>query len=535
MRISPARGTPTVATMTKPPNVVVIIADDTDPFNLGCYGGDDYLTPHLDALAGSGMQFMKAEVVAPVCTPSRWCYLTGKYPGRCTGARFRGENRPEDLYNITWNTDLQPGEANLATMLRDAEFTTGYVGKFHAGRKAEDVGLIPLERGHDPYSPESVAALRSNQEKILAEMRTLGWSDPRCVTWGNLDYDSAHNIETHNVEWTTAAALSFLEDHQNDDEPFCLYYGMHTIHGPKHGENLLELDPLISAAGPLEEIPDSDMPSRASVLERLRKRGIDPYHRNVGALWMDDAVGAIVRRLEKLGLREKTLVVFKADHGKFNKATVYDAGARIPLIWNLPARIESASRNHQIVQNVDFLPTLLDFLGLAAPEGSAMDGQSYRHLLEGAHAPLREFIYNEMGMTRSIRTDRWKYIAFRYQREILEKLASGELEQAPNHIGAMKSEGGLFQRQDYFAADQLYELQQDRYENINLAGHPDYAEILATLRRELARVTATFDHPFPADADPLQTGPDYRELGQRALANAQDALGAGSFFGGRYW
>lgn len=519
----------------KQTNVVVIIADDTDPVNLGCYGGDDYLTPNLDQLARNGMMFMKAEVVAPICTPSRWCYLKGQYPGHCEGDCFKRENPVNKPYCVSWNTDIVPGEENLATMLAAANYTTGYVGKFHAGRRAEDVGLMELEMGHDPYSEESVKALRFNQVKILEEMRSLGWSDPRCVTWGNLDFETPHNLDTHNIEWTTAAALSFLEDHKDDEKPFMLYYGLHTIHGPKHGENLPDLDPLLSAAGPLEELPDSDMPSRESVLERLREKGIDPYHRNVGALWMDDAVGAILRKLDKLGLSEDTLVVFKADHGKYNKASLYEAGSRVPMIWSKPDHIESGSKNHQIVQNIDFLPTLLDFLKIPLPADYVLDGLSYYHLLQGSHRPLRDFFYNEVGMTRSIRNDRWKYITLRYDDETLEGIEEERLEQLPNHLGIRITEGSVYQRTDYFASDQLYELQQDRYENINLANHPDYQDVLAEMRQELTRVLETFQHSYPMEINGIHGSEKYRKLAQDSLLNNHELLGKGSCFGDRYW
>ncbi|MGE9294744.1 MAG: sulfatase family protein [Puniceicoccales bacterium] len=518
-----------------PKNVIVVIADDTDPFNLGCYGGDDFLTPNLDAFAQSGMQFMKAEVVAPVCTPSRWCYLTGKYPGRCKGEAFLDENPIDRPYNLQWNTDIQPGETNLATIMRAANYTTGYVGKFHAGRYPEKFGLIDLEMGHDPYSPESANALRKNQEMILEEMRRIGWDDPRAVTWGNLDFQTPHNIETHNLEWTTAAALSFLEDHKDDEKPFCLYYGLHTIHGPKHGENLAELDPHITAGGPINQLPDADMPSRASVLQRLRDHGLDPYHRNVGALWMDDAFGAIMRRLDKLGLRDNTLVIFKADHGKYSKATVYDAGARVPMIWSDLDTIEPDSKNRQFVQNIDFLPTLLDYLGITLPANYPIDGVSYKHLLEGSHEPIRQYFYNEMGMARSIHNERWKYIALRYSDSILEQLGDGRMPQLPNHIGIPRNEGSIYQQTDYFAADQLYDLQQDRYENINLANHPDYQEVLQKMKAELKKVLDSFDHPFPLEANAFYSSEDYLKLGQATRGNNRETLGKGSCFGERYW
>ncbi|MEM6821321.1 MAG: sulfatase-like hydrolase/transferase [Verrucomicrobiota bacterium] len=516
-------------------NVVCIIADDTDPFNLGCYGGDDFLTPHLDQLAAEGMAFMKAEVVAPVCTPSRWCYLTGKYPGRCQGRHFLETNPRDDLYNITWNTDLQPDEENLATVLRDSGYTTGYVGKFHAGRRSDELGLQHLSFGHDPRSSQSSHALSSNQEKILAEMKQLGWDDPRRVTWGNLDFESSHNITTHNLEWTTEGALQFLEDHCQDTKPFCLYYGLHTIHGPKHGENLPELDPLITAAGPVSKIPDADMPSRQSVLDRLNQAGLDPYHRNVGALWMDDAIGAILRKVDSLGLRDNTIVIFKSDHGKFTKATLFDAGARIPMIWRWPGKIKEGSKCHQTVQNIDFMPTLLDALGISIADKYELDGLSYRYMLEGVVKPLREYFYNEMGMARSIHNQRWKFVALRYKKSVINQLISGGERALPNHIGTDCGDGTAFQRRDFFCPDQLYEIQQDRYENINLASVDDYSEILEMMKLKLSEVLCTFDHPFPLNPHPFQKTELYGLMAEKAIASNKECLGAGSFFGDRYW
>jgi len=317
--------------MAKRPNVLVIISDDTDPFNLGCYGGDEFLTPHLDAFAAQGMRFTRAEVVAPVCTPSRYVYMTGQFPGRCPN-HFRETNPVDQPYNITWNTDLAPGQANLATIFRDNGYRTGYAGKFHCGRHSPQVGLEQLPKGHDPHDPANDAIHRRNQAKMVAELQSYGWEEPRHVTEGNLDFNPWLDLP-HNLEWTTQGALDFLDGQKDHERPFLLYVSYHAIHGPKHGENLDQLDPLVTPGGLLDEPVSAGHPSRTSVLRRLKDAGLDPYHRNVGALWLDDGVGSILGRLKQLGLDDDTIVIYKADHGKYSKASVYQGGARVPMIW----------------------------------------------------------------------------------------------------------------------------------------------------------------------------------------------------------
>lgn len=528
----------------KAPNVVCLIADDTDPNNLGCYGADQFLTPNLDRLAAEGMRFTRANAVSPVCTPSRYAYLTGQYPSRCPN-QFREAQPLDDIATITWNTDLAPGQTNLASIFRESGYTTGYVGKFHCGRGPVEIGMKPVNTKttfdaacrHDPYDPVHDATHRHNQECIRNELQRYGWEHVRNATWGNLDGNRFHDVP-HNLEWTTRGALDFLQQQAGEEKPFLLYVGYHTIHGPKHGEDLTSLDPRVTPGGLLSEPDPAGHPPRSEVLARLRRAGLDTYHRNVGALWMDDSVGVILERLRELGLEENTIVIFKADHGKFAKATVYQAGSQVPMIWRWPGRVEPGSICRTFVQNIDFLPTLIDALHLQVPAGYAMDGCTYLPNLHGSTEPLREDHYNEMGCARSVQTDRWKYVSLRFPKSALDTLRAGTCEFPPNHLARFPSSGGdltAYYQTAYYDADQLYEIQQDRGENINLAGHPDYAEVLTEMKARLRRHLDTLPHLFPEEPDPAQTDPRYREAVNRSRRPHPSMLDRSSVFGFRFW
>ena len=519
--------------MTKRPNIVVLIADDTDPNNLGCYGAEDYLTPHLDELAAGGMRFTRANAVSPVCTPSRYAYLTGQFPSTCPN-NFLANNPTTDVPNITWNTDLAPGQENLATICKANGYRTGYVGKFHAGRGSSAIGMKPLPPQHDPYDPENDAIHRHNQGCIQNELQSYGWDDVRCATWGNLDFNQFHDVP-HNVEWTTHGITSFLSDHAADEQPFCLYVGYHTIHGPKHGEDIDQLDPRVTAGGLWDGAESSGHPSRSSILERLRTAGLDPYHRNVGALYMDDSIGVVLDTLDELGIADDTIVIFKADHGKYAKATVYNNGSQVPMIWRWPGVVEAGSVNRTFVQNTDFLPTLVESLELNAGD-YRFDGDSYWAQLQGSQEALRTYHYNEMGMTRSIQTDRWKYVSFRYQQDMCADIASGACAILPNHIGKPGGEAAALYHSAYYEPDQLYEIQQDKGEHVNLIDQPDYQQVLQELKTALRKIEQELPHQHPETAPAVMLDEQYpqRIIESREFVR-QDGRGQGTVFGDRYW
>jgi len=411
--------------MPRKPNIVCVISDDTDPHYFGFTGGH-YLTPNLDALAAGGTHLTRHHAVAPVCTPSRYSYLTGQFPGRCPNPKFRDGNPPDRPYNLTWNVGLVPGQPNLATILKDNGYRTAYVGKFHCARGHAAAGMEEIPEPSDPYDPQWDAVRRRNQQRAVREIKSYGWDYARNIVYGNLDLNPAIALQTHNEEWITQGALDFLADEQNVEGPFCLYVGTTVVHGPKHGENLLDLDPRITAGGLLDEPVSGGHPPRSTIFERLRAAGLTPGHRNVGVLWLDDAIGILRRRIRELGLERDTIFIYKSDHGVIGKASCYHTGSKVPVVWGWPGHIQSGAACHVRVQNVDFLPTLAELCGLRIPDGHHLDGASYAaQLTEGSPEPVHEDLYNEIGVVRSVQRGRWHYIAFRHARRALERMESG--------------------------------------------------------------------------------------------------------------
>ncbi len=518
--------------MPSKPNIVCVITDDTDPSYFGFAGGP-YLTPNLDALAAEGMRFTNHHSVGAVCTPARYGYMTGQFPGRCPNPQFRDANPTDRPYNLTWNVGLVPGQHNLATVLKDNGYRTAYVGKFHCGRPHAALGLEQIPEPSDPYEPQWDAVRHRNQARVVNELRRYGWDYARSICWGNLDLNPAVALQTHNQEWITQAALDFLEQPENLRQPFCLYMGCTVVHGPKHGENLLDLDPRITAGGLLEGPATGGHPPRESIFERLRAAGLEPDHRNVGMLWLDDAVGVLRERLLELGLERNTIFVYKSDHGVIGKGSCYHTGSRVPVVWSWPGRIRKAAC-HVPVQNVDFLPTLAELCGLSLPDGYASDGASYAAQLSCASPrPVHEDLYNETGLTRSIQHGRWHYIALRHAPEVAERMESGELDVAVNSMMRPHADMATLHHAHYYDAEQLYDVAQDTREQMNLAGLPAYAGVLAEMKERLRRYTDTFDHPFPEEPDPFFLSEDYARL----VENARRRLTVADigYFHERYW
>ncbi len=519
--------------MARPPNIVCVISDDTAPHYFGCTGGP-YLTPNLDALAASGARFTRHHAVGSLCTPSRYAYMTGRFPGRCPNPKFREGNPTDRAYNLTWNVSLVPGQANLATILRENGYTTAYVGKFHCARRPGEVGMESIPLDSDPYDPKWDAVRKRNQERAVEEIKSYGWDYARNVTYGNLDLNPTIALNTHNQEWITQGAVDFLDDPSHTDGPFCLYMGTNMVHGPKHGENLLDLDPRVTAGGLLREPVSGGHPPRETIFRRLREAGLTPGHRNVGMLWLDDAVGVLRSKLEELGLLENTIFIYKSDHGVIGKGSCYHTGTKVPIFWSWPAQMPPQSVCHVRVQNVDFLPTLCGLCDLEVPAGYRLDGASYAaQLLEGSPEPVHEDLYNEVGVSRSVQRGRWHYVAFRHLPETIEKMKSGELEVAVNAL--MRPQAGMpaLHHAHFYEPEQLYDTAQDTWEQMNLAYLPEYADVVEQMKGRLAARLRTFEHPFPLEPDPFTESAGYREL--VAAARRRLTVADIGYFHERYW
>ncbi len=490
----------------KKPNVICIISDDTEFSYLGCYGGN-VLTPNIDRIAAEGMKFTRHYTSTPTCTPSRYNYLTGHYAGNCRSEPFMKSFPTSDPYNIQWNVHVKDTEECVGGILQSAGYKTGYVGKMHAGLPENTLdirwkGANPLPTDGNPFDPEFDQALKENQKKMVDEMHRIGFDYAAALNWENVDLNPSPKMHIHNPEWVVKGAHDFLEQ-QNADEPFFLYVCTTLIHGPDHRESLAG-DPRITPGGLLHEPITDVMPPRHTVEERLRAAGLEYTHNAAGSLWLDDAVGSVLDKANELGLMDDTLVVYQTDHNAISKGSCYEQGVNIPMIMKWDGVVEPGATSEQLVQNIDFLPTLMDIADIEKTDEMVIDGVSLLPILKGKDHPIHEDLFFEYGVTRAVSDGQWKYIAFRYTDEQIEKMENGEVKRILGTMGNLHDfQVGVYHQPHWYAPDQLFNLENDPHEQNNLANDPAYAEQLKIMQAKLKTYLDRFDHPFDLTIHPF--------------------------------
>jgi arylsulfatase A-like enzyme len=508
--------------MSKKPNILVIITDDTD-FSMMRWSGGRVLSPAIDSIADEGLQCRQFYVNAAVCTPGRYCYLTGHHAGRCPGPQFNAEFGPDEPHCIQWNTDLDPSrERSLGHVLQSAGYRTGHVGKWHVGPGKGKLGIDQFEGDENPYDPAIITRLKADHERCCQAVRDAGYDYADAVTWGNADDRRIRTLQFHNLEWMCQGALTFLEQSATTDQPFYLNIATSTMHGPSHDLSLEE-DIRLTGIGPVHGL-DQVMAPRASIFERLQAAGLPVDHRTTGILWTDDLVAALLQKLQDLGLERDTLVIFSTDHNAFDgKASCYQGGVHVPFCLRWPDHIAAGTVNDSLMQNVDLLPTLAAISGAALPE-QPIDGHNLTpQWLEGnLVAETREDVFLDYGYQRGITDGCYKFISFRLPQDQLEKMKNDEVDQAFGLTG--KPGGQLVARRypHYWEPDQLYDLSIDPGEQHNRIDDPRYVEIRERLHKRLWQHLASFSRPFPLDEiDPFYHSDRYRELCQEAMRRFQ--------------
>ena len=498
------------------PNVLFIITDDQALDSFG-FIKHKALTPHIDRLAGEGVYFSRGYVSSSVCTPSRYSCLTGRYASRSQVTKFtRGITREGQTW-VHWNSDLALSETNIAKVLRDNGYATGVVGKLHGFELPGHHKSI--NRQADPSDPKVIAALEQDQQLFAQGLKQHGFDYAAHLHRGNLGSGRSIPLPLcqHAPEWTAQAAIEFME--QNKDRPFYLYYATTLLHGPNPLTSL-KSDPRISEVGYLDEAPRVQ-PPRESVFKRVQQAGIDEKY--APATWHDDNIGALLKKLDELGIADNTLVIYFNDHGADGgKGTLYEGGIRTPIIMRYPERIRPG-RCDELIQNVDFVPTILSACGITPSAGLKTDGVDLMPLLTGATDKTRESLYCEIGYTRAVVTSQYKYLAFRVppSRDISREDNLKAMQAAANKTPSKKSgleinpEGHITHihrfpggdgtelgnglkryRTHYFDRDQLYDLKHDPDEEVNLVNDPAYKTVLEemqlALKQHLEKAPGTF-------------------------------------------
>lgn len=504
------------------PNIVLLYADDLDFDELGIFDDNkEYptrsgmkkrgfpayqaanadrrqLTPHIDGLAKSGAAFSRFYITSPVCTPSRYSLLTGRYAER--SASLLKQHPPGSLAPITFNTALSREETNIARELKKRGYATGFTGKWHnfpqGSVPGEAMKDFPLDG--DPAEPQLAGRIKARYDKAVAHLREgYGWDFVKNINIGNTEQVRPQALAGQNMDWHTEAALEFIGA-QRADRPFFLYYAFPVPHG--NYRSLSKLNPLATTQGLLPKAPRVQ-PSREEVTRRVVAAGL-PENKAMGT-WMDDSVGAILKKLEEMKLGENTLIVFISDHQSRAKNSGYE-GARVPAFMRWPGKIKPETRIDALTCNNDIAATLLTAAGGAPPKDMMQDGHSLLPLLKGpVPADWRDALLLEIGYSRAVVTADWKYIANRAPKSVLDamqKEAGTEIRKRPDASvgwnGLRRGHfGAEFDFPAYFALDQLYHLNTDLFERKNLVDDPAHAARLAQMRQHLARLLATLPHP----------------------------------------
>lgn len=517
-------------TLPEKPNIVLLITDDVAFEHWGCYGGT-VPTPNIDKLASEGMIFHNAYVTSATCTPSRFATLTGQYPGRCIHEEFKNQNPETEPYLISWNTPISNENNTLHKAMNNADYYTGFIGKFHIGTLDFDnpdhnKNIPRIDPMLDPDNPVADSLLKIYSEVITDKVQQLAGADyADAIQWKNPEEIPLKQIRHHNLEYQVWGTNNYLESIP-EDKPFFLTINSTALHGPNHYESL-KTDPAFSIEGKIPELRDV-MPTRQSVLERLDKNDIlhgeevedHINHYNSGIIYMDDQVGAIMELLENKGLDENTLVIITADHNiEPGKATIYEKGVKVPFLAWWPGVIAPGSESHDRIQFVDFLPTFAALSGETNMEDLKTDGVSFHHVFKNPSPEEDErMLYFEKGYLRGISNGKYKYIAMRFPESIIDSLKTNQTELL-THMGSSKSAFAsisMVYHPDYYDADQLYNLHQDPYEQNNLANDEEYSDVLKKMQEELAEVLDTFEHPYPLADKSFAGDKYYREATQKA-------------------
>ncbi len=408
-------GPPTAESGKRPPNFVIVLADDLGYGDLSCYGNARNRTPNLDRLAAEGLRFTDFHANGPMCTPTRTALLTGRYQQRF-GTEFEAALSGQAHYDIGLPVDA----LTIADALGKAGYACGMYGKWHLGYHAP---FMPGNQGFDDFR-----GLTSGGGDHHSHIDRSGRKD----WWHNGEIDMEQG---YSVDLITRHSVAFIEKHA--DRPFFLYVPHLAIHFPWQGPN--ESGYRIEG-GDYRDFSKLGIHESKDVSAKVQEM--------IEAV--DGSVGAIVQALRDRGIEENTLVIFTSDNGGYltyeggfhnissngplrgQKTDVYEGGHRVPAIAWWPGRI-APGLTDETASTFDLFPTLMDLAG-ASSSGIAFDGVSLASLLvEGAPLAQRSLFW-KMREKRAMRRDDWKLVQLGAAKPELYNLRTDMTEQ--NDIAA---------------------------------------------------------------------------------------------------
>ncbi|MFW5894011.1 MAG: sulfatase-like hydrolase/transferase [Verrucomicrobiota bacterium] len=464
--------------MTRRPNILWIGMDQIRYDTPACNGNPVCRTPNLDRIAARGVSFDRAYTPSTLCTPARASMLTGQF------AFHHGLITNCDLYHAPVAELPRPDEL-LHHRLHQAGYRCGFVGKSHIGTEKG-----PRDYGFEGFSPPGYGDIRNQpryrqhlaEHKLAYTIRDRIYANPDDTTCLAGIWDGP--AESTPAAFLAEETMGLLDEYAACSQPFfltCQFWGPHQAHLPSRefaGMHDRE------AIAPWPNFAD-EWQGKPEMVKRVhrdfyraRPSGWEQWREVVGLYYdftamIDAQLGRILDRLEALGLADNTIVVFTTDHGDMtgshggmiDKGYPYEEAHHIPLIVAWPGQIKGGRRTDAMVYNMDIFPTLLEAAGLNVPE---LDGQSFLEALHGRETDggrnqlylefhgLR-FLYSQRGI---ITDDNWKYI-----------FTPGD-------------------------RDEVYDLNTDPAELVNLIDAPDCAERVNGLRQRLMAAAAAAHDPL---------------------------------------
>lgn len=457
--------------MAQRPNLVLVLLDQLRADCLGAYGSAICKSPQLDALAAQGVAFDRAYTPTGICSPARASLVTGKYAHR--HGILNNVHGPDAI-----RTELHPGEVTFPALLRDAGYRTAYVGKWHVGKQTG-----PREAGFT-----DVGAREEDLETGLAEHRRRLGEDaggpifpvdlmttyPALSPRADRPYlpffpvlgRDPYPLEATPQGYFLDSAIRLLEEVSAGGQPFfCVlsFIGPHWPHVlPEPYWSMYDPTAIPDWPNFEEDFQDKPEAHRAA----LRHYGVDAWTWKqwapvvaayFGSVTMhDELVGRFIAALDRVGHGDDTLLIVTADHGDttgshrlFNKGPwMYEEVYRIPLLARWPGVAIAGSHRSEYVSSMDLMTTFLDAAHVPVPDGAAPDSASLLPLLQGRPAPgwrsalVAEFHGDEFGL---------------YSQRML-------------HAGRYKL---IY---NPHAIDELYDLEADPHELVNLATSPAHAQ-----------------------------------------------------------
>lgn len=396
----------TVSAAADRPNVLFLICDDLN-CDIGCYGHPQAKTPQIDRLAARGVRFDRAYCQYPLCGPSRASFMAGLYPDQTLVKR-----------NAIYIREHVPNVHTLSQMFREAGYFAMRIGKIYHYNVPNHIGT----GGHDDpdswnYTINPRGRDKTDEAKIFS--LTPG-SFGGTLSW--LAADGSDQEQTDGIAANEAAEA--LAKFAEQKTPFFLAVGLYRPHTPYVApQPYFDLHPRDSVVIPsvppgyLDSLPD---PARKTLTNKkdqldlkpeLARQAIQAYYASIS--FADTQIGRILTALEQTGLANNTIVVFTSDHGyhmgehgHYQKTTLFENAARVPLIMAGPGIVAGAQAK-SLAEMVDFYPTLAELAGLEAPD--CLAGVSLVETLRDPSRETRTSALTHFGTGYSIRTARYRY------------------------------------------------------------------------------------------------------------------------------